>query len=59
MNKKSQTIMEDLDTQSRHDWEEIFNAITDMVTIHDKDFNIIYANKAEQSCSTNIATSQR
>lgn len=32
--------------QSRKDWEDIFNTITDMVTIHDRDFNIIYANNA-------------
>ncbi len=32
--------------QSRQDWEDIFNNITDMITLHDKDFNIIYANKA-------------
>jgi len=31
-----------------HDWEETFNTITDMVTVHDKDFNIILANKAAQ-----------
>ena len=40
--------MEDLIVQSRHDWEETFHAITDMVTVHDKDFNIIYANKAAE-----------
>lgn len=37
--------MEELILQSRHDWEDTFHAITDAVTIHDKDFNIIYANK--------------
>ncbi len=30
--------------RSLKDWEEIFNAMTDIITIHDKDFNIIYAN---------------
>ena len=40
--------MENFDIQSSNNWEEIFHAITDMVTIHDKDFNIIYANKAAQ-----------
>ena len=30
------------------DWENIFNTITDMVTIHDADFNIISANKAAE-----------
>jgi len=29
---------------SPQDWEGIFNTITDVITIHDKDFNIIYAN---------------
>jgi PAS domain S-box-containing protein len=28
------------------DWENVFESITDMVTVHDKDFNIIRANKA-------------
>lgn len=40
--------MEALIIQSKQDWEETFHAITDMVTVHDKDFNIIYANKAAQ-----------
>jgi PAS domain S-box-containing protein len=40
--------MEELIVQSRQDWEDTFHAITDMVTIHDKDFNIIYANKSAQ-----------
>jgi diguanylate cyclase (GGDEF)-like protein/PAS domain S-box-containing protein len=31
---------------SKRDWESIFNTIPDMITIHDKDFNIIKANKA-------------
>jgi PAS domain S-box-containing protein len=34
--------------QSRIDWENTFNFITDMITIHDKDFNIIHANKASE-----------
>jgi PAS domain S-box-containing protein len=42
--KRKQT--EEIILQSRHDWEEIFNGITDMITIHDTDFNIIHANKA-------------
>ncbi len=29
-------------------WEDTFNTITDMVTVHDSDFNIILANKAAQ-----------
>jgi signal transduction histidine kinase/CheY-like chemotaxis protein len=32
--------------QSKRDWEETFNAITDMVTVQDRNFNIIYSNKA-------------
>lgn len=35
--------------QSIHNWEETFNNITDMITIHDNDFNIIYANKAAEN----------
>ncbi len=31
---------------AKHEWEETFNTITDMVTVHDKDFNIIRANNA-------------
>jgi PAS domain S-box-containing protein len=34
--------------QAKHDWEETFDTITDMITIHDKDFNIIRANRAAQ-----------
>jgi PAS domain S-box-containing protein len=34
--------------QSRLDWEDTFNTITDMITIHDMDFNIIRANRAAQ-----------
>ncbi|MBI5665366.1 MAG: PAS domain-containing protein, partial [Nitrospirae bacterium] len=40
--------MEALFFQSKQDWEETFHTITDMITVHDKDFNIIYANKAAQ-----------
>jgi PAS domain-containing protein len=32
--------------QSRQDWKDTFDTITDMVTIHDRDYNIIRANKA-------------
>ncbi len=34
--------------QAKQDWENTFNTITDMVTIHDKDFNIIRANKSAE-----------
>jgi DNA-binding CsgD family transcriptional regulator/PAS domain-containing protein len=30
----------------KNDWEDTFHTIDDMITIHDKDFNIIKANKA-------------
>ncbi|MGD2080201.1 MAG: PAS domain-containing protein [Nitrospirota bacterium] len=33
-------------TPSPEDWENIFNSMTDMVTIHDAGFNIICANEA-------------
>jgi PAS domain-containing protein len=35
-----------MSAQSAHDWEDTFNTITDMITIHDKDFTIIRANRA-------------
>lgn len=38
--------MKEMVLQSRQDWEDTFNAIPDMITIHDNDFNIILANKA-------------
>ncbi|MBI4682151.1 MAG: PAS domain S-box protein [Nitrospirae bacterium] len=34
--------------QSKRDWEDTFDTITDMITIHDRDFNIIRANKAAE-----------
>ncbi len=40
--------MEKAILQSKLDWEDTFNAITDMITIHDKDFNIIRANREAQ-----------
>jgi PAS domain S-box-containing protein len=30
------------------EWGDIFNTITDMITVHDKDFNVMYANKAAE-----------
>jgi signal transduction histidine kinase len=32
--------------EAGHDWEETFDTITDMITLHDRDMNIIRANKA-------------
>ncbi len=34
--------------KSQQEWEDTFNIITDMITIHDKDYNIIRANKAAE-----------
>ncbi len=34
--------------RSKQDWEDTFNSITDMVTVHDEDYNIILANKAAE-----------
>ncbi len=34
--------------QAKQNWEFTFNSITDMVTVHDKDYNIILANKAAE-----------
>lgn len=47
-NALRQKKMEEAITQARQDWEETFNTITDMVTVHDKDFNIILANKSAE-----------
>jgi PAS domain S-box-containing protein len=38
--------MKEIVLQSRQDWEDTFNTIPDMITIHDRDYNIILANKA-------------
>jgi len=38
--------MERMLVQAKIEWEDTFNAITDMITIHDKDYNIVRANKA-------------
>jgi diguanylate cyclase (GGDEF)-like protein len=35
--------------QSKNDWESTFDSITDMITIHDSDFNLIAANKAARN----------
>jgi PAS domain S-box-containing protein len=40
--------MENLILQAKLEWEDTFDTITDMITIHDRDFNIIRANKAAQ-----------
>lgn len=38
--------MKELVFQSQQDWEDTFDMIPDMITIHDRDYNIIQANKA-------------
>ncbi|MDO8283098.1 MAG: PAS domain S-box protein [Thermodesulfovibrionia bacterium] len=32
--------------ESKQDWEDVFNSVTDMITVHDIDFNIIRSNNA-------------
>ncbi len=34
--------------QAKNDWENVFDSITDAITIHDKDFNVIRANKSAE-----------
>ena len=34
--------------QAKQDWEDTFNTITDMITVHDREFNIIRANRPAQ-----------
>ncbi len=43
-----QKRMEDQIFRDKQDWEDTFNAITDSITIHDRDFNIIHSNKAAE-----------
>ncbi|MDA8086429.1 MAG: PAS domain S-box protein [Nitrospiraceae bacterium] len=38
--------MEEQISQSRHDWESTFNELAEMITVHDRDFNITRANRA-------------
>ncbi len=40
--------MEDMLRQSEQEWVDTFNTITDIITLHDKDFNILKANTAAQ-----------
>jgi PAS domain S-box-containing protein len=40
--------MEKMVLQSKLEWEDTFNTITDMITIHDKDFRIVRANKTAE-----------
>jgi signal transduction histidine kinase len=38
--------VEDIVFQVRREWEDVFDSITDAITIHDLDYNIIRSNKA-------------
>jgi PAS domain S-box-containing protein len=40
--------MERMVLHSQQEWEDTFNTITDMITIHDRDFRIVRANKAAE-----------
>jgi len=44
--KHAVALLEETVAQSAQDWENTFNTITDMITIHDRDYNVIFANKA-------------
>ncbi|MGO9014852.1 MAG: EAL domain-containing protein [Dissulfurispiraceae bacterium] len=57
LNKKALIFIEDLTEQkkaenvlrqAKQDWENTFNSIADMITIHDREFNILHANTAAQ-----------
>lgn len=41
--------MEELLRQSKNDWENTFDTIADIVTVHDLDYNIIRANRVARS----------
>ena len=41
--------MEDQIRRDRQDWEDTFNAITDMITIQDMEFNIVKYNRAAEA----------
>jgi PAS domain S-box-containing protein len=52
--------MENQILKAKLDWENTFNTITDMITIHDKDFNIIRANRAAvEKLDFNITEKER
>ena len=40
--KKAENVLR----QAKQDWENTFNSIADMITIHDREFNILHANTA-------------
>lgn len=46
--EKEHSRSDELIFQSAYSWEDTFNNITDMITIHDKEYNIIHANRAAE-----------
>lgn len=46
--EKEYSRSDELIFQSVYSWEDTFNNITDMITVHDRDYNIIHANKAAE-----------
>jgi PAS domain S-box-containing protein len=44
--KESEGKYRELHAQSIQDWKDTFETIPDMITIHDRDFNLIHANRA-------------
>jgi PAS domain S-box-containing protein len=44
----NQKRAEHLLLQTKQDWEHTFNSLSEMITIHDRDYNIINANRAAQ-----------
>lgn len=46
--EKEYSRSDELIFQSVYNWEDTFNNITDMITVHDKNFNVIHANKAAE-----------
>lgn len=40
--KKNEALL----IKAKNDWEETFNALTDVITLHDRDFNILRVNQA-------------
>ncbi len=40
--------LQDLLSQGKKEWEETFDSINDAITIHDRDFNVIRANKTAE-----------
>jgi diguanylate cyclase (GGDEF)-like protein/PAS domain S-box-containing protein len=46
LHKERKKREDEIRFQSQQDWEGTFNTINDLITIHDKDFNIIHSNHA-------------